>query len=122
MTGSPIVHNVLVNLGIKSRGLCKDWTRDLLARLREEEFRSIEFNWAIANYDRAFQIEHSTVIVAARGEGIENGIVLDGWRNGGDLFWSATAEDTDYRWRPAREIYALKKQTEADTGDTTRIR
>jgi hypothetical protein len=122
VTGSPIMHNVLVNLGIKSRGLCKDWTRDLLVRLRDEDLQSLEFNWAIANYDRAFQIEHSTVIVSARGDGIEKGIVLDGWRNSGDLFWASTLEDTDYPWRPAKEIYALKQQVEDDDRDSTRIR
>lgn len=122
VTSPPLVHNLLVNLGIKSRGLCKDWTRDLLVRLRREDFDSLEFNWAIANYEKAFRVEHSTVIVSARGDGIEQGVVLDGWRNGGDLFWAPTLEDSAYHWYPAKEIFALKKQAEDDAGDTTRIR
>lgn len=118
----PLVHNVLVNLGIKSRGLCKDWTRDLLVRLRREDFDSLEFNWAIANYEKAFLVEHSTVIVSARGDSIEQGVVLDGWRNGGELFWTPTLEDSEYRWHPAKEIFALKKQAEDEARNTIRIR
>lgn len=122
ITGSPLMHNVLVNLGIRSRGLCKDWTRDLLLRLRQEDFDSLEFNWAIANYSHAFRIEHSTVIVSAPGDGIAQGLVLDGWRNSGDLFWSPTLDDRDYQWHPAKQIFALKKAAEDEAADTMRIR
>jgi hypothetical protein len=34
VTDSAIVHNIKVNLGLKPRGLCVDWTRDLLTRLK----------------------------------------------------------------------------------------
>lgn len=119
---SPLVHNVMVNLGLKERGLCKDWTRDLLVRMREEDFDSIEFEWAIANYARAFKIEHSTVIVTVRGGSIEQGLVLDGWRHSGDLYWAPTLDDPDYRWSPAQEVFALKKQLAAEAESGARIR
>ncbi len=32
----PLVHNIKVNMGLKPRGLCKDWADDLEARLKQE--------------------------------------------------------------------------------------
>jgi hypothetical protein len=110
VSGSPIFHNILVNLGIRSRGLCKHWTRDLKDRLQQENFRSLDLHWAIANYESFFRLEHSTVVISARGDSLQQGLVLDPWRNSGKLFWARTTEDTDYNWRPQAEIFALKEQ------------
>jgi hypothetical protein len=55
ITDSAIVHNIKVNLGLKPRGLCVDWTRDLLTRLKQERFHSLDLHWAVANYERAFR-------------------------------------------------------------------
>lgn len=110
VSGSPLFHNLMVNLGIKSRGLCKDWTRDLGNRLRQENFRSLDIHWAIANYESYFRLEHSTVVISARGDALQQGLVLDPWRNSGILYWARTPDDTDYDWRPQAEIYALKEQ------------
>jgi hypothetical protein len=110
ITTSPVMHNLLVNLGLKPRGLCIDWTTDLLARLRQERFYSLELHWAIANYETTFSLEHSTVVVSARGESINQGLVLDPWRHSGDLFWAPTLEDSGYAWKPQAEIHALKRE------------
>jgi hypothetical protein len=107
---SPLVHNMLVNLGVKPRGLCVDWTSDLMARLREERFRSLELHWAVANYESAFRIEHSTVVISKRGDTLQQGLVLDPWRYSGRLFWARTPQDTEYDWKPHAEIQALKSQ------------
>ncbi|MBT8435615.1 MAG: hypothetical protein KJN95_13155 [Gammaproteobacteria bacterium] len=110
ITGSPLVHNLLVNLGLKPRGLCIDWTADLLARLKQERFHSLDLHWAIANYETTFSLEHSTVVVSARGNSIYQGLVLDPWRNSGELFWAPTLEDSGYAWRPQAEIHAMKRE------------
>lgn len=107
---SPLMHNFLVNIGVKSRGLCVDWTSDLLVRLQQEHFYSLKLHWGIANYEAAFRIEHSTVIVSARGNSLDQGLVLDPWRYSGYLFWSPTLEDPAYSWYPQAEIHALKRQ------------
>ena len=111
---SPIMHNLLVNLGLKERGLCKHWTADLLERLQRERFRSLELHWAIGNFDTAFSLEHSSVVVSARGEQIERGLVLDPWRNSGNLYWAPTLADPGYNWKPYREVLALKREYEAE--------
>jgi len=106
----PLVHNVLVNLGIKERGLCVDWTSDLMTRLYEERFRSFELHWAVANYESAFRIEHSTVVISARGDSLQQGLVLDPWRYSGYTFWAKTPQDAEYDWKPHADIQALKRQ------------
>ncbi len=108
VTTSPLMHNLLVNMGIKSRGLCIHWTEDLLARLREENFHSLDLHWAIANHDVAFRIEHSTVVISAAGDSLYRGIVLDPWRDAGRLYWAYTLQDEDYNWQPQAEVHAFK--------------
>jgi len=113
ISSSPLTHNMLVNVGAKPRGLCVDWTSDLLARLQQERFYSLQLHWGIANYENAFRIEHSTVIISARGDTLNQGLVLDPWRQGGRLFWAPTLQDPAYRWHPQAEIHALKRQRQA---------
>ncbi len=122
VSGSALYHNLMVNLGIKSRGLCIHWTEDLLARLKQERFRSLDLHWAIANYTAPFRLEHSTVIVSAAGDPLQQGIVLDPWRNSGELFWAPTLTDIDYPWQPRAEILALKRVLEAEAQNRTLYR
>jgi hypothetical protein len=114
VTDPPLVHNVKVNLGVKPRGLCVDWTADLLARLREERFHSLDLHWGIANYENAFRLEHSTVIISARDQDMQQGLVLDPWRHSGQLFWAKTTEDPAYRWYPQAEIHQQKRERKAE--------
>jgi len=122
ITDSPLMHNFLVNIGVKQRGLCVDWTYDLLVRLQQERFRSLQLHWGIANYDSAFRIEHSTVIISARNQPLQQGLVLDPWRYSGQLFWAKTLEDPKYRWKPHAEVHAQKRERKAltQTRDATR--
>lgn len=113
ISGSAISHNLKVNLGLRDRGLCIHWTEDLLARLQQERFQSLDLHWAIANYESAFRLEHSTVIISARDTPLYQGLVLDPWRNSGELYWRPTLEDERYPWRPKAEIMALKRIDEA---------
>ncbi|SIO42053.1 hypothetical protein SAMN05444722_2028 [Rhodovulum sp. ES.010] len=108
VTDGPLIHNMKVNSGLRPRGLCYHWADDIEARLRREGFETLELHRAIANADNPFRIEHSTVIVSARGQSMEDGIVLDGWRDGGDLFWAQTRADADYDWVPRQEVFAMK--------------
>lgn len=119
---SPLVHNMLVNLGLKPRGLCVDWTADLITRLREERFHSLDLHWGVANHDSLFRIEHSTVIISARNHHLDQGVVLDPWRNSGNLFWSPTLEDPGYEWHPHAEVHAQKRERKAASQNRTVIR
>ncbi|MGH1413175.1 MAG: hypothetical protein ACRBB0_06760 [Pelagimonas sp.] len=107
---SPYFHNVSVNQGRKPRGLCKDWADDLEARMKREGFETVEWHRAIANHD-SILIEHSTLIVSAKGADMTDGIVLDPWRIGqGQLFFSTVKKDPKYRWVERSEVFAFKRQ------------
>ncbi|WP_343082415.1 hypothetical protein [Ostreiculturibacter nitratireducens] len=105
VTDPPLIHNTKVNLGLRPRGLCYQWADDLEARMRQEDFRTLALHRAIANSGNPLRIDHSTLIVSRSGDGMFEGVVLDPWRNGGDLHWSPTLEDSHYRWRPRAEVF-----------------
>jgi hypothetical protein len=113
IAGSALYHNLLVNLGARERGLCVHWTADLITRLHGERFQTLDLHWGIANYNAIFSIEHSTVIVSAPGDSLQQGLVLDPWRNSGDLYWSLTIDDEKYDWEPQAEVHALKRSRKA---------
>ncbi len=108
ITDSPLIHNTKVNLGLRPRGLCRHWAEDMEARLKQEDFQTLDIHRAIANAENPFRLEHSTALVSRRGETMFDGIVLDPWRFGGVLHWARTVDDTDYKWRPRQEVLAQK--------------
>ncbi|HEY6167124.1 MAG TPA: hypothetical protein VI454_03730 [Verrucomicrobiae bacterium] len=91
-------NNILVNFGLRDRGLCFHWTNDLFKRLHRLELRSLELHLAVSR--RGESAEHNAVVVTARGQPFHEGVVLDAWRNGGRLWWSRVADDPKHPWRP----------------------
>lgn len=112
ITTPPLVHNTMVNMGLRPRGLCWHWAEDMEARLAEEGFRTLTLHRAIANHLDPIRIEHSTLVISARGQAMEDGIVLDAWRYGGDLFWSPVREDARYDWVEMREALRQRRALE----------
>lgn len=106
----PLIHNTKVNMGLKPRGLCWHWAEDMEARLKAEGFETLVLYRAIANADNPYRIDHSTAIVAARGEMMEEGIILDPWRTGGYLFWDEVVDDTRYEWVPRELVLDAKRR------------
>ncbi|WP_354545800.1 hypothetical protein [Roseovarius sp. MBR-78] len=106
ITDPPILHNTKVNMGLKPRGLCWHWARDMEDRLKEERFKTLDLHRAVANADNAFRLEHSTAVISARGASYEDGIALDPWRKGGRLTWVPVREDKAYNWEPRNEVVA----------------
>lgn len=91
----PLWHNLLINVGLKKRGLCYQWAEDLAAKLQSTENRSLELHWGVAR-PGSFR-EHNTVVITARQQPFSSGLVLDPWRQSGTLFWSAVTNDV-YPW------------------------
>ena len=108
VTDPPLVHNTKVNMGLRPRGLCWHWAEDMERRLASENFRTLTLHRAIGNAGRALRIDHSTVVVSANGDVMEQGLVLDPWRNGGDLFWAPVVEDTRYGWERRGVVHARR--------------
>ncbi|MFQ5415966.1 MAG: hypothetical protein ACE5FL_02845 [Myxococcota bacterium] len=98
LTRPPVLHNLLVNLGLRERGLCWHWTEDLIERLGALPLPSYALHWGIAHRGERFR-EHNSLIVTARGGHLASGLVLDPWRESGELHWVAVADDS-YPWEP----------------------
>jgi len=109
----PLMHNIRVNHGLRPRGLCKDWADDLQVAMWAEKLQTIDLHRAIAN-SRNIRLEHSVLIVSAKGAPMEDGIVLDPWRLGqGQLFFVKVPEDKRYDWLPREEVFAWKREWQA---------
>jgi len=94
----PFIHNCLVNLGLRKRGLCFHWAEDLTVALERLPWQTLELHQAMARIGR--HNEHSAVVVTPRGGAFTRGIVLDGWRHSGRLYWGVVEEDQRYQWVP----------------------
>lgn len=99
LTSSPVIHNILVNQGIKPRGLCTHWTEDMLRKLATLNLETLKFYWIVANREEAFRLEHSALAVAASDKTYSDGVVLDAWRDSGILYFSRVVDDK-YQWLP----------------------
>jgi hypothetical protein len=90
-------HNILVRMGARERGLCYHWTTDLLRKLQALGLTSFKLYWGVAHRGSELR-EHNSVVIAARGQAFEAGLVLDPWRHSGDLYWASVSQDR-YPWR-----------------------
>jgi len=92
-----VLHNVFVRLGFKDRGLCYHWTEDLMRRLKSLELKAYQLHWGVA-YRGSELREHNSVVITAKDHAFEEGIVLDPWRNSGELYWALVKSDR-YPWQ-----------------------
>ena len=90
-------HNILVRMGARERGLCYHWTTDLMRKLQSLGLTSFQLFWGVAHQGSELR-EHNSVVIAARGQTFDQGLVLDPWRNSGDLYWASVPQDR-YPWR-----------------------
>lgn len=93
---TPWLHNVEVNSGTRSRGLCFHYARDLAAALKPVMGPDWELHYVQAHPKSIF--EHNAIVITAPGKPWTNGIVLDGWRNAGVLYFGPVSDD-QYPWQ-----------------------
>lgn len=91
-------HNLLIQMGFRERGLCFHWTEDLMKRLQALNLKTYQLHWGVAHPGSDLR-EHNSVVITARDQPFETGLVLDPWRNSGELYWTAARQD-DYPWEP----------------------
>lgn len=92
--GDPAVHNYLISIGVKKKGICADYTHDIGARLRDLRFKTLVLHWGTA-WEKESD-ENNALIVTAQNQSFYEGIVLDGWRRSGRLFWCLIKDDAEY--------------------------
>ena len=91
-------NNFLINAGVKEKGLCYDWSDALYLHFSKKQYSSFEFHLLVAHKGKYFY-EHNTLVVVAKGGNVLEGIVIDPWRNSGNLYFSKVNEDKKYEWR-----------------------
>lgn len=92
----PQYHNVLVNKGDRPRGLCFEWADDMTALMVKKHLQSFDLHRGTVF--RHTKDEHNTLIISAKGDPLEKGIVIDPWRHSGDLYWAKVKDDKDHPW------------------------
>lgn len=97
LTYPPLWHNVLVNSKKRPRGLCYHWQRDLMAHFRKKNLQTFDLKEGVA-YEKDYWREHNTMVVTAKGQPFDSGVVIDPWRNSGVLAWAPVNNDK-YPWK-----------------------
>ncbi len=110
IVGWAIFNNGLINTGLRNRGLCYHYTEDMLLAFKPLELKTLTVHWAIAHPGN--MMESNALVLTARGQPLEQGIVLDGWRHAGRLYWNAAAVDTAFGWHEDTSDYARQKMAD----------
>jgi hypothetical protein len=94
----PQLQNMLVNGKRRDRGLCWQWADDMTAHMEKKNLQTFDLVRGTAN--RKLKNEHNSLVVVAKGASFYTGILLDPWRNSGELYWEKVTQDEDpqYTW------------------------
>ena len=98
MVWFPGVQNLLIHMGKRQRGICADYARDIGERLKELRLKTLVLHWGSAYAGTL--LEDNALVVTARNQPFDDGIIMDGWRDAPRLFWCPLRKDPDYRRRP----------------------
>jgi hypothetical protein len=91
---NPEFQNFLINIGLRQRGYCAHFARDIGARLKTLKLKTLVLHWGAAYAGTSG--EDNCLVVTARNQPFQDGIILDGWRRAGRLFWCTVREDHEY--------------------------
>jgi hypothetical protein len=109
MFGTPIFNNFLVYHGWKKRGYCYQWTEDLLLALDTLKLKTLELHWG-ESYAGTYR-ENNCLVVTAKGQAFDRGMILDSWRHFGHLRWNLVPSDEDRYYE--NQKYAQMVRTRA---------
>jgi hypothetical protein len=91
---NPEFQNFLINIGVRQRGYCAHFARDIGACLKELKLKTLVLHWGAAYAGTTG--EDNCLVVTARNQPFQDGIIIDGWRRAGRLFWCAVRKDHEY--------------------------
>ena len=94
---SPIFQNFLIHMGKRQRGYCGHYARDIGERLKELKLKTLVLHWGAAFAGTID--ENNGLVVTARNQPFADGILMDGWRNSGRLYWCPVKGDSTYDLR-----------------------
>ncbi|PYL06278.1 MAG: hypothetical protein DME33_14175 [Verrucomicrobia bacterium] len=113
MFGTPIFNNFLIYHGLRKRGYCYQWTADLLVALDALKLKTLELHWG-ESYAGTWR-ENNCLVVTAKGQPFERGMMLECWRHMGHLNSHLLLSDED-RYFENKKYAQFVLETSA-TGD-----
>jgi len=103
----PLVHNFLVNTGMRQRGLCYQWSDDLYTHLQSFHFQSIQLKPVGANIGNYWSEHNALVVLPKYDNAMRYGVLLDPWRDSGRLYFVPILKDPAYTWRVRTDRCAI---------------
>lgn len=97
LVSPPLFHNLLVNMGVKKRGLCWHFAYDLLSHVKKQKYQSFDYYIVGANINEYWE-EHNALLVTCQGCVVQKGVIIDLWRNSAEPFYVKYAQDKEYDW------------------------
>jgi len=116
MFATPIFNNFLVYHGWRKRGYCYQWTEDLLLALDTLNLKTFELHWADAY--RGTWRENNCLVVTAKGQAFEHGMILECWRHFGHLRWNLVPSDEDPYQENTKWAEKVRARAAAKTSPT----
>src|SRR5207244_5983229 len=113
MFGTPIFNNFLVYHGFRKRGYCYQWTEDLLLALDALKLKTLELHWGEAYRDT--WRENNCLVVTAKGQPFEHGMILECWRHFGHLRWNLIPSDQYPYYENAKWAERVRARAAAKT-------
>src|SRR5216110_2460256 len=109
MFGTPIFNNFLVYHGLRKRGYCYQWSEDLLLALDTLKLKTLELHWGEA-YAGTYR-ENNCVVVTAKGQPFDRGMILESWRHFGHLRWNLVPSDEDRYYENRKYAQLVRSRT-----------
>jgi hypothetical protein len=113
MFGTPIFNNFLVYHGWRKRGYCYQWTEDLLIALDTLKLKTLELHWG-DSYRETWR-ENNCLVVTAKGQPFERGMILECWRHFGHLRWNLVPSDEDRYYENAEWAEKVRARAASKT-------
>ena len=98
LVSPPLWHNFLVNIEVRKKGLCYNWSDSLFVYLKNKDYnKEAKFHLIGANIGDYWR-EHNALMITTDNLEFKNSIIIDPWRNSGELFFAPIKDDKDYEW------------------------
>ncbi|MGE5215049.1 MAG: hypothetical protein ACM3NN_15320 [Nitrospirota bacterium] len=111
MFGTPIFNNFLVYYGLRKRGYCYHWSADLLVALDELKLKTLELHWGESH--AGTWMENNCLVVTAKGQPFDRGMILDCWRHFGHLRWNLVPSDQDRYYENKKYAQFVRERASA---------
>jgi len=98
---SPNFQNFLINIGLKKKGYCYNYADDLGYALVQRGYNSFDIYRII--HKKGTMFEHNAIMITPHYT-IQKGVVLDGWRDAGKLYFSRLKDDKEYSWKIFKKL------------------